>query len=152
MVANEDNAYTIGSPPPTLPCPRCPRYFKTKSGRTRHIQAKHPAERFQPHAPITGAHVPRISSSPQPSFHNPSTVPSSPQPSFHNPSPVPSHFMPSFHDPSPVPSDFMASPPPLFDGFNANPDIDMDIEHPHPDVPRITRVFHPDLNGMLAFF
>ena len=49
------------------------------------------------------------------------------------------------------------SSPTSFDGFNADPidmDIDMDIEHPQPDVSpsHITRVFHPKLNGMLNLF
>jgi hypothetical protein len=135
MAPNRNHAYTLGSPPPTLKCPHCPRHFKTKSGRTRHIQGKHPASpnRSEPHAPDTVA--------------RPSPIPSLPQPSFHDPSPVPSHFTPSL----PPSSDR--------DGFNTDPNIDMDIpninmdiEHPHPDVSRITRVFHPKLNGMSIFF
>lgn len=151
------NAYTLG-PPPTLPCPHCLRYFRTKSGRTRHItihlanESEHP----EPHAPDTAA-------SPIPSLEL----------SYHDRSPVPPHFTPSLSpsldefnaDPnfdidiehprsnasrasaSPIPS---LSPPPC-DGFNADPNIDMDIEHPHPNPPRITRVFHPKLNGMSFF-
>ena len=113
MVPNQNHAYTLGSPPPTLACTYCPRYFKSKSGRTRHIQAKHPANRFESHAPNTVAHS--------------SPIPSLPQPSFHDPSPVPSHFIPSL--------------PPSCDEFNADPNIDTDIEHPLPDTSCITRVF-----------
>jgi hypothetical protein len=31
----------VGTPPPSLPCPHCPRHFYSKTGRTRHIHAKH---------------------------------------------------------------------------------------------------------------
>ena len=172
-LAIQNHVYTfqIGSPPPTLKCPYCPRHFKTRSGRTRHIQAKHPTNGSEPHAPDTVAAA-RTSTSPipsprqssfhdpspvsshfLPSFHGPSPVPSHFMPSFHDPSPVPSHFMPSFHDPSPVPSHFMPSFPPSIDGFNdVDPNIDMDIERPLPDASCITRVFHPKLNGMSIFF
>ena len=147
------NRNTFGSPPPTLKCSYCPRYFKTKSGRTRHIQAlaKHPTNRSEPHAPDT---TPQQSSfywsspfpSPfLPSFHDPSPIPSHFLPSFHDPSPVPSHLLPYFHNPSPVPPHFLLSfhdpslvpshMPPSSDGLNdaADPIIDMDIERPLPD-------------------
>ena len=124
MVPNRNHAYTLGSPPPTFACPCCPRHFKSKSGRTRHIQVKHLDYLSEPHALDTGAHT-----SPIPSLN-------SLQPSFHNPSP----------DPSP-------SLPPSCNEFNADPNIDMDsdIEHPHPNAPHITRVFHPKLNGMSIY-
>jgi hypothetical protein len=156
------NHYTLGSPPPTLACPHCLRHFKTKSGRTRHIQAKHPAGANGPetHASDTAASRSPIPSFPQleASFHDSSPVPShfipSPSPSSSHfiPSPPPSHFIPS-----PPPSHFIpsppSSPPPSCDGFIADPNIDMDIaEHPHPNASRITRVFHPMLNGMSIFF
>jgi hypothetical protein len=32
----------VGTPSPSLPCPYCPRHFYSKTGRTRHIRAKHP--------------------------------------------------------------------------------------------------------------
>ena len=153
MVPNHNlqihNVYTLGSPPPTLACPYCPQHFKTKIGCTRHIQAKHPADGSEPHAPDTAAQ----------------SIPSSLQLSFHDSSPIPSHIMPSL--------------PPSCDRFNANSNLDMDIEHPHsdqgyilsecgeevnenfpsggnpnvrnqhvPDASRITHAFHPKLDGM----
>ena len=87
----------------------------------------------------------------------PSPVPSPFMPSV-NPSPIPSRFMPSpspsCDDPSPVPSHFMPSASPSCDGIDTNPDIDMDVEHPpgRPDSSRLTRVFHPKLNGMSIYF
>ena len=159
MVPSQNHTYTLGSPPPTLVCPFCPRRFNTKSGRTRHMEQKHPHDR-----PDTAAHTsptPQPSlhnSSPTrshflPSLHNPSPVPSHFMPSLHNPSPVPSHFTPSLHNPSPIPSPhFMQSPPPSCDEVNADPNIDMDVEHPRPDSSRLTRVFHPKLNGMSIYF
>ena len=122
-----------GSPLPTIACPYCPRFFKTKSGHTRHIQAKHTADNSEPHAPATAAH--------------PSLTPLS----FHNPtSPVPSHFAApspsssrdefnldgadshpspqSFHDRSPVPSHFAPSPSSSRDEFN----LDGADLHPSP--------------------
>ncbi len=37
------DTHLLGSDPPapTFPCIYCPRYFHSKDGRTRHIQAKH---------------------------------------------------------------------------------------------------------------
>jgi hypothetical protein len=139
------NLYTLGSPPPTFACAYCPRYFKSKSGRTRHIQARHPANGSEPHAPAD-------------------PIPSSPQLSFHDTTPIPSHFTPSL--------------PPSHDEFNADHNLDMDLD-PHidqgymlsehgdevnenpppggnpdarnqhvPNVSRVTRSFHPKLDGM----
>lgn len=124
--------YSLGSPPPTIACPFCRRYFKTKSGRTRHIQAKHPADSSEPLAPDTAAPP-----SPVPSHFAPSLPPSCgnsdgfnadmdiaspisslPQPSFHNPSPAPSHsapsFPPSFNADMDTASPILSSPQPSF--------------------------------------
>lgn len=69
------NSYTLSSPPPTLTRPHCPRRFRNKSGRTRHIQvAHHLSEGSDSHGPNTAAHT-----SPVPSLES----------SFHNQSPVP---------------------------------------------------------------
>jgi hypothetical protein len=159
-----NHLYTLGSPPPTLLCPHCPRRFKSKSGRTRHI-ATHLVDGPEDSEPLAPDRLSSPIPSLPPSFHNPSTVPShsmpspipSLPPSFHDPSPVPSHFIPSpipslvepsFHDPSPVPSHFIPSSATSFDGFNT----DTDIEHQHTNASRMTRVFHPKLNGMSFFF
>jgi hypothetical protein len=42
----------VGSPPPTLACPSCPRHFYSKGGCRKHIQVKHRANlsRLSPHA------------------------------------------------------------------------------------------------------
>ena len=145
------NSYTSSFPPPTLTCPHCPQRFRNKSGRTRHI-AHHLTEGSDSHGPNTAAHTSPVPSL-EPSFHDQSPAPHfTPSPSHddfddanptnidvdidhpnHNPNPN------AFHT-SPVPSS--PSIPPSCDRFNVDSDIDMDIE------PRITRVFHPKLNGM----
>jgi len=138
MPQNPEIDYSLGSPPPTIACPYCPRYFKTKSGRTRHIQAKH-SDRPDTTAAHPHPSLPLATASPGPSGFVPSLPPydgfdadmdiaspilSLPQPSFHNPSPVPSHFAPSF--------------PPSCDGFNA--DRDMNIASPILSSPQLS--FH----------
>ena len=105
--------------------------------------------------------MPSLNPSPVPSHFipslNPSPVLSHFMPSLIS-SPVPSHLMPSesLHDPSPVPSRFMPSPSPSCDGVNTNPNIDTDVEPERspdcPDSSRLTRVFHPKLNGMSIYF
>ena len=136
MLPNRIHGYTLGSPPPTLACPYrdCPRYFRSISGRTRHIIAKHLDNRSESHAPDTVART--------------SPTPSLMQLSFYMSSPVPS---PNRFISSPPPNRFMSeSPPP---SLNADLNyIDMDIEHPPPNAFGITRVFHPNLNGMSIFF
>ena len=159
MLSNQNHTYTLGSLPPNLTpaCPCCPQRFKSKGGRTRHIQVKHPDYISQPHAsaPDTGAHTSPTPSLNllQPFFHDPSPVhASAPDTGAHiSPTPSLNSLEPSFHDPSPVPSHYMPSLPPSCDGFNADSDIDMDKEHPHPDTSPITRVFHPKLNGMSIY-
>jgi len=42
-----DTHILSSDPPPTFACPHCFRYFHSKSGRTRHIQAKHIRSRPQ---------------------------------------------------------------------------------------------------------
>lgn len=133
MAPNQNHDYSLGSPPPTLACPFCPRHFKSKSGRTRHIQAIHPANGSAPGTAASATPPPL-----QPPPHNSSPAPHTPDTAAHislPPQPP--------HDPSPVLS---------YDGFDANPNMDIDIEHPHPDASRISRVFHPKLNGMPIFF
>ena len=135
MSQSPEISYSLGSPPPTIACPHCPRHFKTKSGRTRHIQAKHSAENAPAHPPHPSSPAATV-----PTFHDPSL---SPIPSHLRVSPsMPPSFdglnadhdvdivlppQPSFHDPSPVLSHFTQSIPP-FTGFNA--DDAMDIAPP----------------------
>jgi hypothetical protein len=137
------NIHTLGSPPPTLPCPYCPRHFRSKGGRNKHIRAKHDFEGLDPHEPSP-------SESQQLSSNE----------SYHE------------RAPSPIPSDPMRSPSPLPEGSNADYDIDVDhpvfnsdytppgsyVEelnrnsppggHVHDEhVPRVTRAYHPKLDG-----
>jgi hypothetical protein len=144
--------YILGSPPPTVPCPYCPRYFKAKSGCTRHIQAKHRDSQPipEPHAPASdpatdSESLPvRISSSPQPSFYG------------MDPSPVPSDFV-SAASPASHPSDLDIEPIAYldiddhqFDQGSPGGDLD-DVRDEHvPDAPRrIICTYHPKLNGEL---
>jgi len=147
MVLSQNlQVHTVGSPLPTFACPSCLRHFKSKGGRTRHIQAKH--------------------TTPDPTTR-PSPIPTSPQPSLHNTSPVPSAFasppalpasldsdipnfdpdvedhatpdptthpspQPSFHNTSPIPYAF-TSPPASHD----IPPPDLDIEDRRSDQDRM---------------
>src|SRR5882762_3148182 len=150
--------HTLGSPPPTLPCPHCPRHFHSKTGRTRHIQAIHHDD-----SGVDGL---------EPQDHN-TSLPSSP--SVEDPESQHSHRSQNDKQP-PAPSDRMSSPAPLFDH-----NLDMDVDPPHadwdytppgsdvdpepepepnqnssplgdrnqraPDPPHITRTYHPTISG-----
>ncbi len=126
--------------PPTLPCPYCPRYFHRKGGRTRHIQAKHPANESEPPSPGPSACPAPISPLPQLSFHGSNSIP----------------------------SDFMSPHPPSQYGFNTdtnmdthsdrdytqpehNGEVDGNVPGSDPDPSRITCTYHPKLDGMLIF-
>jgi hypothetical protein len=125
------DTYILGSPPPTVACPYCPRHFKVKSGRTRHIKAKHSGVP-EPHAPEPATDPLRISSSPE------------------SPQPPPSFYgTNSTRSVSPVPSD-LASPyldidNHQFDQGSLGGDPDVNL----PDAPSIRRTYHPKLNGVL---
>ena len=152
----------VGSPPPTLACPHCPRHFHSKGGRTKHIQAKHDANGLNPHASNV-------------------TLPPSPVSSLSHSS---SHIVQFEEPPSPIPSDFTPTPPPSYgeaDAADDFPDIGLDAEYPQfnqndipPDVgdelnedlppgdnpmeqhapnpPHITYIYHPKLNGKVELF
>lgn len=147
--------HTLGSPPPTLPCPHCPRHFHSKTGRTRHIQAHHNNSDVDGHEPQD-----RNASPPS-------------SPSVDDPGSQYSHRSQDDEQP-PAPSDRMSSPAPSF-----NHNLDMDVDPPHadwdctppgsdidpeaepnrnssplgdgsqraPDPPRIKRTYHPTING-----
>src|SRR4030088_80147 len=105
MVPNQKfrthNAHALGSPPPTTVCPYCPRHFRSRGGRTKHILAHHQAE--------SGSHEPNPSAPPSPIPYS-SSHPSSPILSNYTP-PHSSNYMPM--PPSPFP-DYL--PPPLDGG------------------------------------
>jgi len=169
MVPNRNlhiyNEFTLGSPPPTIPCPYCLRHFRSRGGRTKHIRAHHANESepqepnaFMPSSPIT------LSSSKSPS------PPQSPIPSDSTPQP------PSAHTPPPL-SGYIPSPQPMsphLDSIGLNldardarsnsgymsPNIGDEIHEgtplrdgasdPHaPDSPSVTRTYHPKMNGKL---
>ena len=104
MAPNQNQSYLGAlSSPPALVCPYSLQHFKSKSGRTRHIQSKHPVNKSESQAHDSTAHTLPIPSSPPPlSFHHPSPstshfmtsppIPSLPLSSFHNPSPSPNHI------------------------------------------------------------
>src|SRR6266852_7147416 len=69
------NVHALGSPLPTIVCPYCPRHFRSRGGRTKHIRAYHQDE--------SGPPVPNPSA-PLPIPH-PSSQPASPIPSDHTP-------------------------------------------------------------------
>ncbi len=129
MVPNQVlQIHGVGSSPPTLPCPYCPRYFHRKGGRTRHIQAKHPASGSEPPSPGPAAYTAPISPLPQQSFRGS----------------------------SPIPSDFTPPLPPSQHGFNTDTNVDGEVDGnvplgDDPDPPHVTRTCHPKLDGMLIF-
>lgn len=108
----------LGSPPPTLPCSHCPRRFRSKGGRTKHIKVKHP--------PGANAGGPNLN--PQASNLTPP------------PSPAPSSLHSSSHNirfeqpPSPIPSGSTPIPPPS--RGEADADIGVDAEYPQPEFDR----------------
>jgi hypothetical protein len=153
-----ENVFTLGSPPPTLACPHCPRHFRSKGGRKKHIQKKHGTDGLEPQESRSSPSL-----SPLPS---PQAVPSSPHSHelYERP---PSTTM---SDPTKPPS----SPSPPSRGGSDHFDVDMDIEHPDfdqdetpPQEPLgsfgfgqelsrnsspVTRTYHPKLNGKSSFF
>ena len=129
----------IHTSPSTLACPYCPLYFNTKSGCTRHIQAKHPADGSEPHAPNTAA--------------CPSPVPSSPQPSFHDMSLVLSDFtlpfLPPSHDDMDIEHSHSDQDYNLPEGGE-----EVNGSFPpegNPDAFQLTHAFHPKLDGTSIF-
>jgi hypothetical protein len=152
----------VGSPPPTLACPSCPRHFHSKGGRTKHIRAKH-ANGPNPHA----------SNLTRPLALSP--VPTSPNLSLHT--------VQFERPPSPIPSDSTASSPrppsrgevDLADNFadigveadylqldrdhrspdlNVNDEMNEDLpprDNPMERIPNpphtSTYIYHPHLNG-----
>jgi hypothetical protein len=164
----------IGSPP-TLPCPHCPRHFRSKGGRRKHLQVKHPDHT---NGPNPHAHATNLVALP------PSPVPSSSHSSSYNIERLPSPITPdSETTPSESPPSSRAElevdaaddfadididaeyPGPQFDQDYVPPDVDQDYVPPDvyqdyvpPDVdvgdalndnlpPRQSTIYHPKLNG-----
>jgi hypothetical protein len=154
------NAYTLGSPPPTLSCPYCSRHFHSKGGRAQHIRAKHHIGGHEPHG------------------SDPS-LPPSPVPSALHSSPPELDYEQAL---SPIP--FKSTTPPSCEDVNpVNPDIDVDVEQPFnlnstqpdfygdqlnedlppgrdateqrpdpPHPPHLMRSYHPKIDGELSAF
>jgi hypothetical protein len=137
--------HTLGSPPPTLPCPYCPRHFHSKGGRTKHIRTKHDFQGLEPHEP-----------SPSDSSPPPSQQPSSNE-SYHErvQSPIPSeapregsnagYDMDVDH---PIPDSDYTPPGSYVEELNRNSPPRGHAHNQHvPDPPRVTRAYHPKLDG-----
>ena len=143
LQVNADNMHILarGSPPPTLPCPYCLRHFKTKSGRTRHIQTKHGAEL---QAPNLATHP-----SPQPSDSaSAASSRPSPRPSLDifNAEPI------DINDQSDQNSIVSEHGEELEVHQNFPPGDDPNVRDCYvPGVPQITRAYHPKLDGVLDF-
>lgn len=171
MVLNRNlrihNAFTLGSPPPTLACPYCLRHFRSKGGRTKHIRARHPEEGSDAHGPNPS--VPLSPMHSQPSSPIPSAMippwsplqspPQSPPNSF-PPDAVlpPSHERPDSAGPdNETPFFDLGHTPPgpypdIGDEMNREPLLgggvgDQDV----PDPSRVTRVYHRKLDGKSSF-
>ena len=136
------NTYTLGSPPPTLGCPFCPRHFRSKGGHTQHIRAKHHIDGREPHGSnpsLPPSPVPSESTTP-PSREEVNTA--NPdidveQPPFDLNSPPPDVYGDQLNEDLPPGEDVMERPDPL---------------HP-PDPlhrPCLMRSYHPKLDGELT--
>ena len=161
MVPNQNlrihNAHTLGSPPPTLACPYCPRHFRSKGGRLKHIRAKH-SELHEPNPSLRQSPAPsssRASSYESRNERLPSSIPSDPTPPLTPPPPPPLqgfnadvdmgvedlHFDQDYIPPEPYPSPSEES------DENAPP-----AEQRIPDPRHVSCAYHPKLNGMSSIF
>lgn len=123
----------IGSPPPTLACPHCPRHFYSKGGRTKHVRAMHGADGLVPQK--SGLSSPSVLSSP--------VSPSSQHPPYQD----------SLREPSPTPPDSEQDEMLRydFDQESSRGPLAGDDQHV-PDSTRLTiRVSHPILDGASRF-
>lgn len=145
-------AYILGSPPSTVACPYCPRHFKTKGGRNRHIQAKHSGMR-EPQAPNPSTDPSRTSSSPEPSdfASPPSDSDDDLEPNAYLD--IDDHQFNDF-DQGSLGGDFdQGSLGGASDSDQGSLGGDSDQGERHvSDVPHIIRIYHPKLDGMLNFF
>jgi hypothetical protein len=136
------NLPTLGPPPPTLPCPYCPRHFRSKGGRRKHIRAKHGSQELEPHEPLP-------SSSSDESYYE--QVP---------PSPIPSDCMPPPPSREGSNADYdIGIDHPIFDSNHTPPGSyveELNQNSPPggrahdrhvPDPPRVTFAYHPKLDG-----
>lgn len=172
MVPNRNfrihNAFTLGSPLPTLACPYCLRHFRSRGGRTKHIRARHPEEGSN------SAHGPNLSVplSPTQSLHSqplspiPSDMipprqfpPQSPPNSFPPDTVPPSHGRPDSAGPDNETSfsDLGHAPPGPYpnigDEMNREPSLGGRVNNQDvPDPSRVTRIYHPKLDGKSRFF
>ena len=101
------NVFTLGSLPPTLGCPHCPRHFRSTGGRTKHIRAKHEMDGSLP----------------------PDPNPSAPPPSVLESESSESQLSPGLS--SPIPSNAESTTPSLHGGFD--PQANWGVEQPHSD-------------------
>jgi hypothetical protein len=134
----------IGSPP-TLPCPHCPRYFRSKGGRRKHLQAKHPDHTNGPNPHAHATNLVALPPSPVPS----SSVSS--HSSSHNIERPPSPITPDSES-TPSSSDIDAEypgPQPEFDQDYVPHDhhVDVDDALNYDLPPRQSNIYHPKLNG-----
>lgn len=130
------NAHTIGSPPPTLPClyQGCPRHFRNRAGRTNHIRAKHPGL-------LENAQL----------GHNPSPPPSRSSSPLHDlSSDDPTNIIPPADEEEVQGIDHLADaqvdPPssPMEQNHHHDaPEMDQDA----PEPPRAGRIAHKKING-----
>ena len=167
----------IRSPPPTFPCPYCPRYLHSNSGRRKHIKLKHSGpgllhlelDEVEGPNPDSAPNLPPSSSS----SHNnddrlPIPIPLASDSSHNNddrlPSPIPLASDPTSSDPPSGAEDAidyfgdinvddeyseMDIPPDLNVGDESNEDLPP-RDNPmeqHAPNPQIRYIYHPKLNG-----
>ena len=161
------NAFTLGSPPPTLPCPYCPQWFCSRGGHTQHIWAKHQAVRSEPPEPD-----PPMALSPMPHSSHLSSQPPSPVPSDYMQPPLSGCMLPPSDDLWPSPVDMLPPShgdldstsldlgaedndldlgyvqPEFANGLHEDAPFGASMNNPHvPDPPCIMHTYHPELNS-----
>src|SRR3981081_929699 len=167
------DAHSLGSPPPTFECPYCIRHFLSRTGRTKHIRARHQVEYglHEPNPYVPPSPIPYLlSHPPSPILSNYTPPPSNytPPPSNYTPLPPCNYTPPPPFDHVLAPADRVSPsfsgylPPPLHGGveiaaLNSDAEDDLDVapgmNHPQvPDASSVTRVYHPKLDGKVDFF
>jgi hypothetical protein len=147
------HAHIYGTPAPGLPCLYCPRHFRSKTGRTRHINAKH----------LDAVDEDCDASPPLLLSGRSSGSQRSHRPRDDKSSPVPPDRIPPDRMPSPIPPDRAPSPIPHNFDMDDDPHADRgytpirsesessssaeDRSRQASDPPRIRRTYHNIMDG-----
>jgi hypothetical protein len=142
-----ENVLGLGSPPSALPCLSCDCcwHFHSKGGRTKHMKAKHDTNRLEPQESSSSSQRPPFQDlprEPSPMSSDPATPPPSPSPGGSN-ADVDMISHPNFEQDEMLPHNFVQE--------SSRDSLAGDDQH-DPDPPRLTRLYHPKLDGKSHFF